>query len=122
MAAFCVPWSWRRVGVDHMFVAGCRAIKMPSTDCCVGCYLGMIFNQPRQNYGVSMRKLVLSAMTASGMVVGLSAAAFAVPAIPLPHSAVVSSSGLEQVDYNWHHQHWKHRDWDKRNHRWNYHN
>jgi hypothetical protein len=69
-----------------------------------------------------MRKFILSAMTASGLAIGLSAAAFALPATPLSHSAVVSPSSMEQVDYSWHHQHWKHREWDKRNHHWNYHN
>jgi hypothetical protein len=73
-------------------------------------------------YGVSMRKLILSAVTASGLAVGLSTAAFAVPAIPLSGFAVVAPSSMVQVDYNWHHQHWKHREWDKRHHHWNYHN
>jgi hypothetical protein len=70
-----------------------------------------------------MYKFVFWTMGAAGLVIGLSAAASAAPAMTLsPADAAPASVRLESVDYTWNHHQYHHRDWDRKNRRWNYHN
>jgi hypothetical protein len=68
-----------------------------------------------------MHKIILGALTLSGLIIGASTIASAAPATPLlGHEATVQTAQVQKVDYYYNHRHYKHRSWDKSHKRWRY--
>jgi hypothetical protein len=69
-----------------------------------------------------LRKFVVGAVAITSLMMGLSAAAFALPASALQAGYVptVQTGHIEQVDYWYHHHRYHHRRWDRKHRRWYY--
>lgn len=68
-----------------------------------------------------MHKIILGALTLSGLAIGAATIVSAAPATPLlGHGVTVQNAQVQQVDYYYNHHHYKHRSWDKGHKHWRY--
>ena len=68
-----------------------------------------------------MRRLILGAIAAVTMAIGVSGGAFASPAYrPYDGGPNPNAVRIQRIDYYWNHHRYHHRDWDRDHHRWHY--
>jgi len=65
-----------------------------------------------------MRRIILSAVAAMILGLGVSASGIAAPVV---HAQKHEADSVQRADYYyWNHHRYHHRDWDRDHHRWHY--